>query len=59
MLDETRLWMGLNSPQLAMDDIHVGVLGAPYDGSVSHEPGGIITAMLGYIDLQEGLAYEL
>jgi agmatinase len=22
-----------------MDEVHVGVLGAPYDGSVSHEPG--------------------
>jgi arginase family enzyme len=39
MLDETRLWMGLNSPHLSMDEVHVGVLGAPYDGSVSHEPG--------------------
>ena len=33
-----RLWMGLDAP-LPVSDIHVGVVGVPYDGSVTHEPG--------------------
>jgi agmatinase len=31
--------MGLNSLDLCAADIHVGILGVPYDGSVTHEPG--------------------
>lgn len=33
-----RLWMGLHAP-LPVTDIHVGVVGVPYDSSVTHEPG--------------------
>ncbi|MEA3355744.1 MAG: arginase family protein [Candidatus Bipolaricaulota bacterium] len=39
MSDENKLWMGLNAPQLAPSEIHVGIVGAPYDGSVTHELG--------------------
>jgi agmatinase len=31
--------MGLNAPHLAPAELHVGVVGAPYDGSVSHRAG--------------------
>lgn len=33
-----RLWMGLHAP-LPVTDIHVGIVGVPYDGSVTHESG--------------------
>lgn len=39
MTDITTWWMGLNSPHLPVTDIHVGIIGVPYDGSVTHEPG--------------------
>jgi len=32
-------WMGLNAPHLPVTDIHVGIVGVPYDGSVTHESG--------------------
>ena len=35
----TSPWMGLHSPQLSVADIDVGIIGVPYDGSVTHEPG--------------------
>jgi agmatinase len=31
--------MGLHSPLLSVADIDVGIIGVPYDGSVTHEPG--------------------
>lgn len=31
--------MGLNNPHLPVTDIHVGIIGVPYDGSVTHEKG--------------------
>lgn len=37
--DDSTLWMGLHSPHLAPNDLDVGVLGVPYDGSVSHRAG--------------------
>jgi len=33
------LWMGLNNPQLSPDMLHIGIIGVPYDGSVTHERG--------------------
>lgn len=32
-------WMGLNNPHLPITDIHIGIIGVPYDGSVTHERG--------------------
>jgi len=34
-----KLWMGLNVPELPLKELHLGVLGVPYDGSVTHERG--------------------
>ena len=39
MTNATTLWMGLNAPHLSPAELHVGVLGVPYDGSVSHRAG--------------------
>lgn len=33
-----RLWMGLDRPDL-FEGLHLGIVGAPYDGSVTHERG--------------------
>ena len=32
-------WMGLITPDAPLADIHVGIIGVPYDGSVTHESG--------------------
>jgi agmatinase len=31
--------MGLNAPELPPEELHVGIVGVPYDGSVTHERG--------------------
>lgn len=33
------LWMGLDNPELQLEELHVAVVGVPYDGSVSHAAG--------------------
>ncbi len=33
------LWMGLHNPDLLLEELHVAVVGVPYDGSVSHAAG--------------------
>lgn len=35
----TQLWMGLDNPELSLDELQVAVVGIPYDGSVSHAAG--------------------
>ncbi len=37
--DTSTLWMGLHDPTLALSELDVGILGVPYDGSVSHRAG--------------------
>lgn len=38
-MDTTKWWMGLNNPHALTTDIDVGIIGVPYDGSVTHESG--------------------
>lgn len=39
MSNAARWWMGLNNPELPIEDIQIGILGVPYDGSVSLDIG--------------------
>jgi len=39
MLKQRNLWMRLNNPELPLADTHIGVIGVPYDSSVTHERG--------------------
>jgi len=41
-MDETKWWMKLNSPHARVTDIDVGIIGVPYDGSVTHESGAAL-----------------
>lgn len=39
MSQDPALWMGLHLPTLSLSELDVGILGVPYDGSVSHRAG--------------------
>ncbi len=39
MTDDRRLWGKLNNPDLALDQVQVGVLGIPFDSAASHRRG--------------------
>ena len=39
MIESRGLWMRLNNPNLAAEEVHVAVIGVPYDGSVTHDRG--------------------
>ncbi len=41
-LASTQLWMRLNRPGLPLEQVRIAVLGAPYDGSVTHARGAAL-----------------
>lgn len=38
----SQLWMRLNRPDLPLEQAHIAVIGAPYDGSVTHARGAAL-----------------
>ncbi|MGE5415503.1 MAG: agmatinase [Acidobacteriota bacterium] len=39
MNNASKWWMGLNDPDLSIEDTQIGIIGVPYDGSVSLDVG--------------------
>jgi len=39
MTEKNKSWMGLHDPGLSLDEVHVGIIGVPYDGSVCRKKG--------------------